>query len=244
MRRARAHGEKLGLGSVRVARRILAGNLEKRWIRAAGGARPRPTLRFPVRGGHAGRGWGSGTGGYHRALDIPGAMGARVSAAERGIVAYAGEELAGFGKVVIIIHPGGLVTLYSHNSSLKTVAGERVKRGTRVALLGSSGISRGPHVHFEVNYRGKLCDPLPLFRPVPKKSSGRPALRSRDLKTWPRKGGTPKGLRCGARRRHPAYEGRPRGVRIPDDEQAEILAEKARAKQVEGPPPTDPTPAP
>ena len=70
------------------------------------------------------------------------------------------------GKLVLILHHGGLVTAYAHNSAFKTVPGERVRRGTRIALLGSSGISRGPHVHFEVIYNGLLCDPLPLLRPV------------------------------------------------------------------------------
>jgi murein DD-endopeptidase MepM/ murein hydrolase activator NlpD len=145
-------------------------------------------------------------------------------------VAYAGEELAGFGKVVVIIHPGGLVTVYAHNSELRTVAGEKVKRGSRIALLGSTGISRGPHVHFEVIFGGQLCDAMPLFRPSPTAASGRPLFKASQQKTWPRSGGPPKGLRCGPRVRHPAYVGRPRGVRIPDDEQREILARLAAAE--------------
>lgn len=213
MRRARRLAKKLGLGDRRVANKLLRGHIEPRWLRAVGRGRPPSTLRFPVAGGVAGRGWGSGPGHYHLAFDIPGKVGARVSAAAPGIVAYAGEGLVGYGKVVIIIHRGGLVTLYAHNSELKTVAGERVRAGTRVALLGSSGISRGPHVHFELIYEGQLCDPVPLMRPVPKNGSGRPVLSRRDLMVWPRRGGPPKGLRCAHRRRHPAYVGHPRGWR-------------------------------
>jgi murein DD-endopeptidase MepM/ murein hydrolase activator NlpD len=198
-----------------VANKLLRGDIERSWIAAAGDGRPPPTLRFPVAGGTAGRGWGSGPGNYHLAFDIPGKIGARVSAAAPGIVAYAGDELAGYGKVVMIIHRGGLVTVYAHNSELKTVAGERVKAGTRIALLGSSGISRGPHVHFEVIYQGKLCDPVPLVRPVPRTGSGKLVLKQRDLETWPRRGGPPKGLNCATRRRHPAYVGHPYGWRPP-----------------------------
>lgn len=237
MRRARALAERVGLGTRQVAQTLLYGRPEARWVAEAGGPRPPPTLRFPVTGGIVGRGWGSGTGGYHRALDIPGPIGARVSAAGRGIVAYAGDELAGFGDVVIVLHPGELVTLYAHNSELKTVAGEKVRAGSRIALLGSSGISRGPHVHFEVIYHGQLCDPLPLFRPSPPTGGGRPALKASALLTWPRSGGPPARLHCGPRKRHPAYVGRPRGVRIPDEEQARILAGAGAAEEAPAPDP-------
>lgn len=211
MRRARKRGERLGLGSNRVARRLLRGDLEPRWIRAAGKRRTPATLRFPVVGGWFGRGWGAGPGAYHLAVDIPGPYGSRVNAAAQGIVAYADDGIPGFGKLVLVIHPGGLVTLYSHNSEYKTVPGERVKRGGRIALLGSSGISRGPHVHFELLYNGELCDPLPLFRPVAKRKGGRPAIRQGELRVWPRRGGPPKGVRCAKRRRHPAYVGKAHG---------------------------------
>lgn len=216
MRRAKKLAKKLGLGSRRVAQKILRGDLEKRWIRAAGRGRMPSTLRFPVVGGWIGRGYGSGAGGYHLAIDMPGKVGARVNAAAPGIVAYANNQLAGFGKVVIIIHPGGLVTLYAHNRELKTVPGERVKRGTRIAFLGSTGISRGPHVHFELQYKGMLCDPMPLIRPPPRHKGGRRVLSKRELKSWPRRGGPPKGIQCNARRRHPQYVGKPYGWRPPD----------------------------
>jgi hypothetical protein len=206
---------RLGLGSHRVARRILTGRLERRWIRAAGGLRAPRTLRLPVAGAPLGRGWGSGPGGYHLALDFAAKVGKRVSAAAPGIVAYAGDDLAGYGKVVFIVHPGGLVTLYAHNRELKTLAGERVRAGTRVALLGSSGISRGPHLHFELLYKGLLCDPLPLMRPTPRGGNARSAMRRHPRLTWPRRGGPPRRLRCAPRRRHPEYVGKPHGWRPP-----------------------------
>jgi len=216
MRRAKKLAARLDLGSRKTALKVLRGDIERRWIRAAGRGRPPSSLRFPVVGGWVGRTWGSGMGGYHLAVDMPGKVGSRVNAAAPGIVVYANNELAGFGKVVIIVHPGGLVTLYAHNQELKTVPGERVKRGTRIAFLGSTGISRGPHVHFELQYKGQLCDPLPLFRPAARNKAGHAVLSKRELLAWPRSGGPPKGLRCANRRRHPQYVGKPYGWRPPD----------------------------
>ncbi len=242
MRRARKLAKKLGLGTRRVALKILRGDVDRRWVRAAGKGRAPSSLRLPVVGGWFGRGWGAGPGGYHLAVDFPGRLGTRVNAAAPGIVAYANNELAGFGKVVIIVHPGGLATLYAHNREFKTLAGERVKRGTRIALLGSTGISRGPHVHFELIHNGELCDPLPLFRPQARNKAGRPVINKRQLRNWPRRGGPPKGVRCSKRRRHPAYVGKPYGWRPADwaTRHRKKTGGAARATQDAGAPHPDP----
>ena len=74
-------------------------------------------------------------------------------------VAEAGWQ-AGYGNVVVIDHGFGLKTKYAHASRLLVRAGERVQRGQRVALVGSTGLSTGPHLHYEVHANGRPVDPL------------------------------------------------------------------------------------
>ena len=73
----------------------------------------------------------------------------------------------------MVVHAGGWVTMYAHNSTNFVVAGERVPRGAILAEVGSTGISRGPHVHFELMFSGRNCDPGPLFRPGIRHRNGR-----------------------------------------------------------------------
>ena len=201
-RRAALVAERLGLGTRKAAGELLHGRVKARWIRAAGSARRLPgTLRWPVVNGWFVRGYGSGEGGYHLAVDIMGKIGWNVRAAARGIVAYSGDELRGFGKTVLVIHPGGWVTLYAHNSVNFVVAGEKVPRGGVLAELGATGIARGPHVHFELIHDGKNCDPARLFRPgVRHRNSKLSRLR---YTTWRIAGKRPESVRCAPRRRHP-----------------------------------------
>jgi hypothetical protein len=156
----------LGLGTHNAAGQLLAGQVKPEWIDAAGeGWHVPDTLMWPVRDGWYARGYGSGEASYHLAVDIMGKLGAAVRAAAPGIVAYSGDNVTGYGNMVMLIHPGGWVTIYAHNTSILVSAGERIGTGRLLALLGSTGISRGPHVHFEFVYKGKNCNPTPLFRP-------------------------------------------------------------------------------
>jgi murein DD-endopeptidase MepM/ murein hydrolase activator NlpD len=137
-----------------------------------------------------------------------------VRSAAPGIVAYSGNEVRGYGNMVIVVHPGGWVTTYAHNSVNFVVAGQRVPTGGILAELGSTGISRGPHVHFEFIYKGQLCDPELLFRPGVRHRSGR--IESLRYVTWTDADERPGSVRCAARRHHP----RSRWVEneTPDDE--------------------------
>lgn len=204
-RRALRRANGLGLGSRRVASALLRGRVETRWIRAASRGRNTSrtpgTLRWPVTNGWFVRGFGSGAGGYHQAVDIMGRIGWNVRAAAPGIVAYAGNEVPGYGNMVMLIHPGGWVTMYAHNSANSVVAGEYVPRGGILGEVGSTGISRGPHVHFEFYYDGRNCDPAPLFRPAVRHRSGRRS--SIHQLTWTRGNRRPEAIRCQRRRRHP-----------------------------------------
>ncbi|TLY72246.1 MAG: M23 family metallopeptidase [Gammaproteobacteria bacterium] len=77
----------------------------------------------------------------------------------QGVVTWAGER-SGFGKLVEISHGDGYVTRYAHNQRTLVAVGQMVKRGESVALMGSTGRSTGPHVHFEVLRNGRQVNPL------------------------------------------------------------------------------------
>lgn len=97
---------------------------------------------------------------YHSGLDIGVPWGKKVVAAGTGKVLYA-DTYGGYGKTVIIDHGGGITTLYAHNSSLKVKVGAIVSAGATVALSGSTGVSTGPHLHFEVRKNGEVVNPRP-----------------------------------------------------------------------------------
>ncbi|MCA9602895.1 MAG: M23 family metallopeptidase, partial [Myxococcales bacterium] len=96
----------------------------------------------------------------------------------------------------------GWVTLYAHNSANFVVAGQRVERGSVLAELGSTGISRGPHSHFEFIEGGQNCDPTALFRPGVKFRPGRVHAKITPT-TWRAYGKRPAKIRCRKRIGHP-----------------------------------------
>lgn len=98
----------------------------------------------------------------HTGLDIPAPTGYNILAAESGKVITAG-YVNGYGYTVVISHGGGLSTLYGHNSSLVVSVGDTVTRGQVIAKAGSTGMSTGPHCHFEVRVNGKHTDPRPYL---------------------------------------------------------------------------------
>ena len=190
---AEERAERLGLGDVQDAHSILNDAPEDAWIEAAQTAPlevprdarafdsnpPLPhtepgTLRHPLAGEerHFMRGWGSGAGGYHLALDLYAEPGSPIRAAERGVVVYAGTGLRGYGRMLVILHPNGLSTAYAHNRQLLVRAGELVAQGQVVSRLGNTGLSRGPHLHFMLLHHGEHCDPAPLLRPSPRRRGG------------------------------------------------------------------------
>jgi hypothetical protein len=96
---------------------------------------------------------------FHKGVDFAGTAGEKVMAVAAGVVTWAGER-SGYGKLVEINHGDGYVTRYAHNERTLVSVGETVKRGEPVALMGSTGRSTGPHVHFEVVHNGRQVDPL------------------------------------------------------------------------------------
>lgn len=153
----------LGL-SARTGNLLLVNPPEARWIEAAGDpGQLDGTLDNPVPDGVFLRGWGSGPGGYHLALDIGARAGTPVLAAEGGLVLYAGNGIRGYGNVVILAHPNGWTTWYAHNHQNGVVPGQRVMRGEPIATVGQTGYARGPHLHFILVSGLSHCDARPLL---------------------------------------------------------------------------------
>ncbi len=100
------------------------------------------------------------TGRYtrHPGIDFAAPNGSDVLSVATGIVTDAGER-SGYGQLVEINHGNGYVTRYGHNSRILVKVGDKVNKGQRISLMGSTGRSTGPHVHFEVLYNGAVVDP-------------------------------------------------------------------------------------
>lgn len=96
----------------------------------------------------------------HSGIDIMGDIGDPVVAAAAGVVTVALESEFGYGRRIEIDHGGGLTTLYAHLSVIGVRPGERVAQGQRIGAVGSTGVSTGPHLHFEVRQNGVPVDPL------------------------------------------------------------------------------------
>ncbi|WP_323845052.1 M23 family metallopeptidase [Microbulbifer magnicolonia] len=120
------------------------------------------------------RGWMSSRYGYrtdpfsgrrtwHKGVDFAGKKGSDVVSVAAGVVTWA-EDRYGYGQLVEINHGNGYSTRYGHNSELKVKLGDVVKKGQVIALMGSSGRSTGPHVHFEVYKNNRAVDPASYIR--------------------------------------------------------------------------------
>lgn len=100
-----------------------------------------------------------GSSRFHSGTDFGAEYGTPIYASDRGTVLFAG-WYGGYGNAVVIDHGKGLTTLYGHASQLSVSAGQVVQRGQAIAAVGSSGLSTGPHLHFEVRQNGQPVDPL------------------------------------------------------------------------------------
>jgi murein DD-endopeptidase MepM/ murein hydrolase activator NlpD len=138
----------------------------QKYYAEGGGGTPVFRGRFlqPV-SGRVGSGFGyrthpiSGRRKMHQGVDIGASHGTTIKAAGDGRVVMAGWN-GGYGNCVIIDHGGGVATLYGHCSKLFVSSGQRVTQGQRIAAVGSTGYSTGPHLHWEVRVNGKPVNPL------------------------------------------------------------------------------------
>jgi murein DD-endopeptidase MepM/ murein hydrolase activator NlpD len=148
---------------------VMLRRFQSRGIRYTGPSRWTSQYYMPVRGGRVGSGFGNRyhpilhKWRMHKGIDIshPNGTGTPIHAAADGLVTFAG-ALRGYGNTIMIDHGGQISTLYAHCRRGKPFAvgrGAVVKRGQVIAYMGSTGLSTGPHVHFEVRRRGVAVNP-------------------------------------------------------------------------------------
>jgi len=119
-----------------------------------------PTFRWPVRGKVV-TSYGAKTNGkVNDGINLAVPEGTPVKAAEDGVVAYSGNELKGYGNLILVRHSNGYVTAYAHASELLVKRGDTIKRGQIIAKSGQSGEVGSPQLHFEIRNGSKPVDPL------------------------------------------------------------------------------------
>lgn len=117
---------------------------------------------FPSRGSISSD-FGSRWGKMHKGIDIAAPIGTPIYAVDSGKVSFSGNE-DGYGKVVKINHDKGIETVYAHCSILNAIEGQIIKKGQKIAEVGNTGRSTGPHVHFEVIVNGKVENPMKYLK--------------------------------------------------------------------------------
>jgi len=127
---------------------------------AAGVPASSAPLRWPVTAPRLTSPFGRRWGRDHDGIDMAAPIGTSVYAAAAGVVIYAGDQVRGYGNMVVIRHNDGMVTVYAHNSVLLAHSGDVVGVGQEIARSGDTGRSTGPHLHFEVRRGGSPQDPM------------------------------------------------------------------------------------
>jgi murein DD-endopeptidase MepM/ murein hydrolase activator NlpD len=119
-----------------------------------------PTFRWPVRGKVITAYGAKANGKANDGINLAVPEGTPVKAAEDGVVAYSGNELKGYGNLVLVRHSNGYVTAYAHASELLVKRGDTIKRGQTIAKSGQSGEVGSPQLHFEIRKGSSPVDPL------------------------------------------------------------------------------------
>lgn len=140
-----------------------------RRVRVVSRRRGRRVVRTVVRPGHNG-------------VDIAARPGTHIFAIEEGLVVYAQNEMRGYGNVVLVLHSNGTVSLYAHMRQAWVFAGQTVQRGQILGEVGDTGLTTGPHLHFEWRRNGVPLNPVPRFTRRPARP-GEPEPPPLDLPT-------------------------------------------------------------
>ncbi|HZU91338.1 MAG TPA: M23 family metallopeptidase [Stellaceae bacterium] len=118
---------------------------------------------WPVRGSIV-EGFGAGPGGTrNEGINIAAPQGAPVKAADAGVVVYVGNELRGYGNLILIKHAQGWISAYAHCGAVLVRRGDKVRRGQIIARIGATGNVQEPQLHFELRRGKKAVDPRPLL---------------------------------------------------------------------------------
>ncbi len=120
-------------------------------------------LVWPVRGAVLTSGFGPRGRRKHKGIDLAHKPGTPIYAAASGVVVYSNNKQRGYGNLVIIKHRSGVLTVYAHNRRNLVDEGMRVRQGARIAELGNTGRSTGPHLHFELRVNGRAVNPMPYL---------------------------------------------------------------------------------
>ena len=132
---------------------------------------------YPVMGPRASSGFGMRVhpikrfSKFHKGIDLATPVGAPIRAVAAGTVVFA-DPFSGYGNFVVIQHDGGLTTHYGHCKNLVVKPGTHVKAGQIIATVGSTGMSTGPHLHFEVRVRGTPINPEQFFPGLAERGEG------------------------------------------------------------------------
>ena len=115
---------------------------------------------WPLKGKLVSRFGPKGSGQFNDGINIAGAVGSPVVAAETGVVAYVGNDLEGLGNLILIRHAGGWITAYAHHDSILVERGAQVRKGDVIGLTGRSGNVDQPQLHFEIRKGTEALDPI------------------------------------------------------------------------------------
>ena len=99
----------------------------------------------------------------HKGVDIAAATGTSVYGSAEGVVMRIGYDPAGYGNFIEMRHPNGMTSLYGHLSRVDVASGDKVTTGQRIGLIGSTGYSTGPHLHFEIRREGAQINPAKVI---------------------------------------------------------------------------------
>lgn len=174
---AAVQAEQLGLGTLEAGKKLLHEDAPDAWVAAIKGE-SRSTLLWPVEDGRFGRGFGyvrkHRRAKRHNGVDVGAPVGDLVRSMNDGIVTYADNTIKGFGNTVAVLHKDRTVSYYCHLGASYLFAGQQVKRGQVIGEVGLTGITRGPHLHFEWHKRGDASDPMPRMVGQPKRGTHGP----------------------------------------------------------------------
>jgi murein DD-endopeptidase MepM/ murein hydrolase activator NlpD len=95
----------------------------------------------------------------HDGIDIPAPKGTPIVSVDHGVVVYSDNGIRGYGNMIVIAHSNEIFTVYAHNKTNKVDKGDKVKKGQRIAEIGNTGRSTGPHLHFEIRVKNKARNP-------------------------------------------------------------------------------------